>query len=56
MRSNTVVTETEYKSEFEHTKDGPYLALTSELWNVFCEALGENWPRFNDTALFITHS
>ena len=31
----TVVTEEEYKSEFEHTKNNPYLALTGELWDVF---------------------
>ena len=27
----------EYKSEIESTKDTPYLALTGELWCVFCE-------------------
>ena len=25
-------------------KDTPYLTLTGELWGVFCEELGENWP------------
>ena len=33
------------------TKYIPYLALTAELWDVFCENLGENWPRYNGTAL-----
>ena len=26
-----------HKSEFALTKDTPYLALTGELWSVFCE-------------------
>ena len=31
------MTEVEYKSELEYTKDTPYLALTGELWDAFCE-------------------
>ena len=31
----------------------PYLSLTSELWHVFCEDLGEIWPRYNGSALYI---
>ena len=46
------VTEAEYKSEFEHTKDTPYFALTGEIWGVFCEDFEENWPRYNGTALY----
>ena len=34
-----------YKSECEPSKDSPYLALTGELWGVFCENFQENWPR-----------
>ena len=34
------------------TADIPYLALTSELWGVYCEDLGENWPGYNGTALY----
>ena len=30
-------TKAEYKSECEPTKDTPYIALTGELWGVFCE-------------------
>ena len=30
-----------YRSDFELTKDTPYLALTGELWSVFCEYFGE---------------
>ena len=31
-----------YKSQFESTKDTPYLILMGELWGVFNEDLGEN--------------
>ena len=34
-------------------KDTPYLALTGELWGIFCEYLWENWPRFNSTAPYL---
>ena len=46
----TVVTEAEYKLEFEDT---PYLAVMGELWSVFCEAFGENWTCNNCTALYV---
>ena len=36
-------------------KRHPYLALTGELWGVFCEYLWENWPRYNGTALYCTN-
>ena len=29
------------RSDFELTKDTPYLALTGELWSVFCQYYGE---------------
>ena len=46
----------EYKSETESTKDTPYLALTAELWCVFCKTIfGDNWPCYNGTALYLTH-
>ena len=32
----------------------PYLALTGELWGVFCEYLWENWLRYNVTALYVS--
>ena len=35
------------------TKETPYLALMGELWGVFCEGFGENWPCYNDTALYM---
>ena len=28
------------------------LTLTSELWGVYCEDFGENWPRYIGTALY----
>ena len=45
-------TEVEYQSDAGSTKDNPYLALTGELWDVFCEYLWEKWPRYNGTALY----
>ena len=36
---------------FQPRKGTPHRALTGELWGVYCEDLGENWPRYNDTAL-----
>ena len=33
----TAVTEPEYESEFEPTKDTSYLTHKYELWGVFCE-------------------
>ena len=46
------MTEVEYKSEFESTKDTPYLALTDELWDVIWGDFGENGPRYNGTELY----
>ena len=34
------------------TKDTTYLALTGELWGVFCKDFGENCPRYNGIALY----
>ena len=45
--------EAEYQSDAGTTKDTPYLALTGELWGVFCEYLWENQPRYNGTALYL---
>ena len=38
------------------TKDTPYLALWGEQCDVFCEYLAENWPPYNGTALYCTHT
>ena len=37
------------------TKDTPYLALTGELWVVFCDNWGDNWLRYNGTALYVSN-
>ena len=42
----------EYLSDAGSTKDTPYLALTGELWGVFCEYLWGYWPYYNGTALY----
>ena len=44
---------TKNESDFIITTDTPYLALTGELWAVFCEDFGENWLRYNGTALYL---
>ena len=46
------MTGAELKADFKLTKDIPYRALTGELWGVYCEDLGENWPRYNGTTLY----
>ena len=43
----------EHGSDFAFTKDTPYLALTGELWGVFCEDFEENWSRYNGTILYL---
>ena len=43
----------EYQWEAEPTKHTPYLVMTGEQWDVFCEYSGENWARYNGTALYI---
>ena len=48
-----MLTEAEYKSECQMINYTPYLALTGELWTVFCEDSGENWLRYNGTALYV---
>ena len=48
----TTVTGAEYECKFEPTKDTPYLALTGELWGVFCDNFGENRPCHTSTALY----
>ena len=52
----TSVTEELHESELIYKKkiltiDTPYLALTGELWGVYCEDFQEKIPRFNATAL-----
>ena len=51
---NSAVAEVEFKSEYEPTRDSPYLTLTGELWGALCEYFGENWPRYNGTTVICT--
>ena len=44
-------TQVEYHSDAISTNDTPYLGLSGELWDVICEYVWENWPRYNGTAL-----
>ena len=39
----TTMTAAERQSDLKLTTDIPYLALTGELWGVYCEDLGQNW-------------
>ena len=41
--------EAEHKSQFNLSKP-PYLSLTSELWDVYCEDVAGNWPCNNRMA------
>ena len=47
------VTEVKYKSEFESTKDTPYLTLAAELLGVICEEFEENWLSYNSAVLYM---
>ena len=40
---------------FELTKDTPYLALSGELWSVFCEYFNRNWPCYKGFLLYMYH-
>ena len=45
------MTAAEPESDFNLATETPYLALMGELRSVYCEDLGENWPRYNGPAL-----
>ena len=47
---------TESESDIRITTDTPYLTLMDELWGIYWEDLGENWPRYNGTALYTVKS
>ena len=46
----------ESESDIRITTSILYLALTGELWGVYCDDFGEIWPRYNDTALYFVTS
>ena len=50
-----ILSEAEYQPDHGSIKDNPYLALTGELWGVFCEYVWENWLRYNGTALYFQY-
>ena len=50
------MTAAERVSDFNLITYTPHLALTGELWGIYCEDYGENWPRYNGTALYILNS
>ena len=45
--------ESKDKLKFGSTKDTSYLALTGQVWSVFCYEFGENWQRYIGTALYL---
>ena len=47
-----MITVLETESDIRITTDTPYLALTGELRGVYFKDFGENWPRYNGTALY----
>ena len=50
----TLWTMAESESDIRITTVTPYLTLTGELLGVFCDDFGENWVRYNSTALYLT--
>ena len=46
----TVMTVAESEPDIRIVK---HIAITGELWVVFCEDFRETWPRYNDTALYM---
>ena len=50
---DTAIQVVESESDIRIITDIPYLALTGELWGVYCEDFGGNWPRYNATGLYI---
>ena len=47
---------TNFNQRLNLQKNTPYLALTGELWDGFCEYFGENWPHYNGTTLDFLNS
>ena len=42
----------ENESDSRITANSPYLPFMGELYGVCWEEFGENWPRYNGTALY----
>ena len=52
MTYGTTITVAESESDIIITTVTPYLALSGELWGIYCEDFGENWPHYNSTPLY----
>ena len=52
IKYTTTSTGVGYGSGFELTKDTPYLALTGELWDVFCEYFDEKRSCYKGVLLY----
>ena len=53
IKYTTTSTGVGYGSGFELTKDTPYLALTGELWDVFCEYFDEKRSCYKGVLLYL---
>ena len=49
---NMAITAAKHHSDFELTKDTPYLALRGEIWGICCEHYADNWLRYNGITLY----
>ena len=49
------MTATKRGPDFKLTIDTPYFPLPGDLWGVGYDNFNENWPRYNDTALYMVH-
>ena len=49
---DTAIAVVESESGIRITTDTSYLALTGELWDAYCEGLGENWLCYNGTTRY----
>ena len=50
---DTAIIVAEIESDIRIKIDTPYLTLTGKLWAVYFEDLGENWLRYNGTAVYV---
>ena len=53
ITQGTVITVAERASDIRITTVTTYLALTGELWGVYCENIWENRLRYNRTTVYL---
>ena len=53
LHTTLQMTVAECRSDLKLTADTSYLALTGKLWGVSFKDIGENWPPYNSTTLYI---